>query len=147
MLLLEASFGRASLCFFTQSTTSDRRPCAMQNLALHNVHSAFSFITLINGYLLLILSLILHFRFAITLWLKTNKFLQALTTLRNGRPRMQRIIQTEVALPWVLSSLILIFQRSHQVSIELRSRWNFLTTKPSLRSVAYGQVSSAKRAR
>jgi hypothetical protein len=30
----------------------------------------------------------------------------------------------------VLSSLILIFQRSHQVSIDLRPRWNFLTTNP-----------------
>jgi hypothetical protein len=31
-----------------------------------------------------------------------------------------------------LSPLILIFQRSHQVSVELRRRWNFLTTKHPL---------------
>jgi hypothetical protein len=48
--------------------------------------------------------------------------------------------------PRVLS-LILIFQRSHQVYIKVRPRWSFLTTKPSLRSVAYRQVFFAKRAR
>jgi hypothetical protein len=50
-------------------------------------------------------------------------------------------------IPRVLSSFSLMFQRSHQVSIELRPRWSFLTMKPSLRSVAYRQVPSAKRAR
>jgi hypothetical protein len=31
--------------------------------------------------------------------------------------------------------------------MEFRPRWTFLKTKPSLRSVAYRQMSSAKRAR
>jgi hypothetical protein len=38
---------------------------------------------------------------------------------------------------WVLSSFILIFQRSHQVSIELRPCWSFLTTKPCLLLESY----------
>jgi hypothetical protein len=53
----------------------------------------------------------------------------------------------EKQIPRVFSSFILIFQRSHQVSIELRPRCSFLTTKPSLQSNAYTQVSSEKRAR
>jgi hypothetical protein len=48
--------------------------------------------------------------------------------------------------PRVLSSFILIFQASHQGSIELRPRWSFLTMKPSLRSVAYRHESSAESA-
>jgi hypothetical protein len=36
-----------------------------------------------------------------------------------------------------LSSLILMFQHSHHVSIELRPRCSFLRIQPSLRSVAY----------
>jgi hypothetical protein len=53
----------------------------------------------------------------------------------------------EKYIPRVLSSVILTIQRSHQVSIELRPGWSFLTTKTSLRSVAYRQVMPAKRAR
>jgi hypothetical protein len=41
----------------------------------------------------------------------------------------------------------MIFQRSHQVSIQLKPAWNFLTIKQSVRSGAYRQVSSSKRAR
>jgi hypothetical protein len=62
------------------------------------VHSAFSFTPLINGYPLLILSLILNLRFSITIWMKTDRFSQALTTQRNGRQRMQTVIQTELPL-------------------------------------------------
>jgi hypothetical protein len=39
-----------------------------------------------------ILSLILRLRFAITVWMKIDKLLQAVTTQRNGRQRMQRMI-------------------------------------------------------
>jgi hypothetical protein len=53
----------------------------------------------------------------------------------------------EEEIPRVLSSLFFISQRSHQVFIEVRPRWSFLTTKPTLRSVTYRQVSSVKRAR
>jgi hypothetical protein len=77
---------------------SDRPPYAMQNLALHNVHSTFSFTPLANGYSLFILSLILHLHSAITIWMKTDKFSQALTIQRNGRQRMLRMIQTELLL-------------------------------------------------
>jgi hypothetical protein len=44
--------------------------------------------------------------------------------------------------PWVSSSLIFIFQCSHQVSTELRPCWGFLTTKPFFRSVAYRKVNN-----
>jgi hypothetical protein len=47
---------------------------------------------------LLVPSLILHLRFAITIWMKTDKFSQAVTTQRNGRQRMQIMIQTELPL-------------------------------------------------
>jgi hypothetical protein len=40
----------------------------------------------------------MHMRFAITIWMKTDKFWQAVTTQRNGRQRMQRMIQTELPL-------------------------------------------------
>jgi hypothetical protein len=46
----------------------------MKNFMLHNAHSAFSFAPLINRYLLLLLLLILHLHFAITIWMKINKF-------------------------------------------------------------------------
>jgi hypothetical protein len=48
---------------------------------------------------------------------------------------------------FVLSSVILIFQRSHQAAIESRPRWIFHRTLASLRSVAYRLMSSAKRAK
>jgi hypothetical protein len=43
--------------------------------------------------------------------------------------------------------LILIFQRLHQAAIEPSLRWIFRRTYPTLRSVAYRHVSSAKRAK
>jgi hypothetical protein len=55
----------------------------MQNIALHNAHLTFSFAPLINGYSLLIL----HLRFAVTIWMKTDKLSQALTTQRNGHKK------------------------------------------------------------
>jgi hypothetical protein len=73
--------------------TSNRQPCSMQNFAFCNMYSAFSFTPLINGYLLLILSLILHLCYTITIWMKTDKFSQGLTTQHNGPQRMQRMIK------------------------------------------------------
>jgi hypothetical protein len=53
---------------------------------------------LINGYSLLILSLILHLHFVIIIWMKTDEFSWALTTQCNGPQRMQRMIQMELPL-------------------------------------------------
>jgi hypothetical protein len=48
--------------------------------------------------------------------------------------RLRRSTTTREVDPRVFSSLILIFQRSHQVSIELRPRWSFLITRVVLYS-------------
>jgi hypothetical protein len=63
---------------------------------LHNVHSTFSFTPSIKEYSLLILSLILHLRFAITIWMKTDKFSQAVMTQHNG----QQIFEHSNLLPY-----------------------------------------------
>jgi hypothetical protein len=67
ILQLEAFISTAVLCFFvfTWLITSYWPPCEMQNLLLHKVHSTSSTTLLMKGNSLLILSLMLHFRFSI----------------------------------------------------------------------------------
>jgi hypothetical protein len=89
-----------SLFFFQLTIThlSLKKKSSIGAFELHNVHTTFSFTSLINGYSLLIQSLIPHLRFAITVWMKTDTFSQAFTAQHNGRQRLQRMIQTELPL-------------------------------------------------